>query len=254
MTPESSPPEWFEDEAFWTDLEPFLFPPERMEAGAEEIEKVLALAPPDGRAALDLCCGPGRHSLALAQRGFQVTAVDRFPRHLEQARLSAVDEGLEIEFVQADMREFVRPGAFDLALNLFTSFGHFATQAEDLQALANIHVSLKSRGLLVMDLAGKEWCARVFQPTTSQRLGDGSILVERHEILDGWSRIRNEWILIRDGRAKTFDFEHSLYSGAELRAMLEGVGFEDVRICGGLDGRPHDAETQRLVAVARKGD
>jgi SAM-dependent methyltransferase len=254
MTPEGRSPEWFEDEAFWTDLEPFLFPPERMNAGGEEIAKILELAQPAGRDALDLCCGPGRHALALAQRGFQVTAVDRFPRYLEQARLSAIDAGLEIEFVEADMREFVRPGSFDLALNLFTSFGYFATRDEELRVLRNIRESLRPGAPLVMEMASKEWCARVFQPTTSEKLADGSILVERHEILDGWSRIRNEWILIRGDRAKTFEFEHSLLSGAELRTMLEGVGFEEVRIFGGLDGRPHDVETQRLVAVARKGE
>ena len=70
--------EWFEDEAFWIDLEPFLFPDERMSAGEEEIQQILGLIDFHGQAVLDLCCGPGRHTVPLARRGFQVTAVSYY--------------------------------------------------------------------------------------------------------------------------------------------------------------------------------
>ena len=70
----------------------------------------------------------------------------------------------------------------------------FDDKDEDVGVLSRILASLKPGGRLVMDLMGKEKLARIFQPTTSERLEDGTLLVQRHEVFDEWSRIRNEWI------------------------------------------------------------
>ena len=70
---------WFEDDTLWESLESFLFSQFRSsELTVREAEQILALVPPpQGAAVLDLCCGPGRHSLEFARRGFRVTGVDR---------------------------------------------------------------------------------------------------------------------------------------------------------------------------------
>src|SRR5262245_24615426 len=215
--------EWFEDESLWREVYPVLFPEERIRLGEEEIPKVLRLAGLPGvtdAAALDLCCGPGRHALPLARLGLRVTAVDRTRFLLDQARERARRAGVTIDFVEADMREFVRPSTFDLALSLFTSFGYFAEREEDLKVLRNVRASLRSRGVLVMDMAGKEWLARHFEPTRSRTLGDGSLFIDRCQVVDDWTRVENEWILIRDGRARTFRLGQSIYVGQELRDRL----------------------------------
>jgi hypothetical protein len=75
--------------------------------------------------------------------------------------------------------------------------------------LENIHGSLKVGGRCVIDVEGKEWLARVFQPSSCKACPDGSRLVQRREIYDEWSRIRNEWILIKNGKATAFKFHHT---------------------------------------------
>jgi SAM-dependent methyltransferase len=160
--------EWFENEALWKDFYPFLFAEERLRLGADEAAQALALAgitAAAGKAALDLCCGPGRHAVPLAQRGIRVTGVDRAALLLDRARTRASLAAVDVEWVQADMREFRRPAAYDLALSLFTSFGFFAAPEDDLLVLRNVRQSLRPGGVLVMDLMGKENLARVFQPT-----------------------------------------------------------------------------------------
>jgi hypothetical protein len=77
-------------------------------------------------------------------------------------------------------------------------------------------------------------------------------VVQHHEIFDDWTRIRNEWILIRKGRAKHFRFHHTVYSGQELRDRLEQAGFRRVRLYGNLDGDAYGPATHRLIATARK--
>ncbi len=244
--------EWFENEAFWEGTFPFMFPDERMEAAPEQVDKILALAECSGGAVLDLCCGPGRHSVELAKRGFRVTGVDRTPFLLDKARERGRAQGVDVEWIHQDMREFSRPDAFDLATSMFTSFGYFDDKGEDRHVLANIFLSLKAGGRLVMEMMGKERLAHIFQPTSSQQLEDGTLLVERREVFDDWTRIRNEWILIKDDRVTTFRLHHTVYAGEELRTLLSDAGFVDVRLFGDLDGNPYGTDATRLVAVAAK--
>ena len=71
--------EWFEDESFWTAIYPFLFDEARFEAAEKHLDDILNLVGMDSGSVLDLCCGPGRFAIPLAQRGFRVTAVDQEP-------------------------------------------------------------------------------------------------------------------------------------------------------------------------------
>src|SRR5947209_11684902 len=125
--------EWFENDDFGRELYPFMFSDERFPATPEEVGPILALTHCNSGSVLDLCCGPGRHSVELSQRGFKVTGVDRSPFLLEKARDHAAKSGASIEWVKQDMREFVRPASFDLACCLFTSFGYFEDEQDDLR-------------------------------------------------------------------------------------------------------------------------
>jgi len=243
---------WYENDEFWIELHPFLFPQSRLEAAPDEVALILDLVGGPVRSALDLCCGPGRHALALARSGLQVTAVDRTPFYLDMAKEKALEEGLKIEWVREDMRDFARPEAFDLIISMFTSFGFFDTEEDDLKVLDNIYKSLRRDGVLVMDVAGKEWVAEHFEETSTDELPDGSILFQRHRIVKGWSRIRNEWILVKGDKAKTFEFEHTIYSGRELSDRLSRAGFREVRLMGDLEGNEYGVGTRRLVANAVK--
>jgi len=243
-------PEWFEDESFWVDSYPFMFPQRRFDAAGEQVEKILALCGVESGPVLDLCCGPGRHATELAKRGFTVTGVDLTPFLLNIAKERADAEGLEAEWVQSSMLDFVRPEAFNLVLSMFTSFGFFDDKEDDLKVLRNMYESLEPGGVAMIDVMGKERLARICQPTTTSELPDGTLVVQRHEIFDDWTRIRNEWILIRDGKAKTYKFHHTLYSGQELRDRLLQAGFQQVSLFGDLDGSPYGTDATRLIAVA----
>ena len=244
--------EWFENEEFWRDLYPFMFSEERFAAAREEVTSILALTRCEGGSVLDLCCGPGRHCLEFAQLGFNVTGVDRSRFLLDIARRRASAAGLSIEWVETDMRGFSRAGSSDLACNVFTSFGYFKDEEDDLRVLRNVHASLKAGGVLVIELLGKERLARMWQSASCDDLPDGSRLVQRRQFRDDWSRIHSEWILIKDGTARTFHFDHAIYSGRELKDRLLLCGFRQVQLYGNLAGAPYDVDAARLVAVARK--
>lgn len=245
--------DWFDDEEFWSTFDAHIFSPERLAGAEAEVDQILALAGGSGGAALDLCCGPGRHAVALARRGFVVTGVDRSDALLARGRAHAADCRVDVEFVREDMRSFVRPASFDLAVNLFTSFGYFEDSGDEVRVLRNVFESLRPGGAFVIDVMGKEVLARICQPTYSVMKADGTLVVARVEITHGWTRVHNEWTAIRGGTARTFTLEHWVYSGRELHELLAGVGFGDIRLLGDFTGREYDTSATRLVAVARKG-
>jgi SAM-dependent methyltransferase len=244
--------EWFDEEDFWRETYSYIFPETRFSEASETVEKILSLVRPQGKAALDLCCGPGRCSIALAKRGFRVTGVDRTPYLLNKAKARAQADRMKIEWLRQDMRDFSRPETYDIALSLFTSFGYFDDPKEDIAVLRNVFASLRSGGAFLLEMNGKEILARKFLPSSVQELADGSIIIERRKILDGWARIHNDWIVVRNGKAKTFPFYLNLYSGQELRDRLEGAGFVDVKLYGSFDGTPYDSGATRLIAVGQK--
>jgi SAM-dependent methyltransferase len=246
--------EWFQDESLWRELYPVMFSEDRVLEGEEQVPKVLRLTGMSERpdlAVLDLCCGPGRHAVPLARRGLRVTAVDRTRFLLDRARERARLASVSIEFVEADMRDFRRAQEFDLALSLFTSFGYFVAREDDLKVLRNVRASIKPEGAFVIDVVGKEWLARHFQRTRSRTLPDGTVLVERDKVVDDWTRVETERILIKDGRARTFRLDLTVYSGQELKDRLLQAGFTRVDLYGNLDGAPYDRQASRLIAVAR---
>ena len=244
--------EWFDDESFWREVYPFVFPEQRFAAADEQMEKALALTKPAGKSVLDLCCGPGRCSIALRKRGFAVTGVDRTKYLLDKARTNARAARTNIEWIQKDMRDFVREDSFDLVLSMFTSFGYFDDKQEDLLVLRNMLAMLRPGGACLIEVLGKEYLAKIFQPTISTLLPDGTIVVQRHEIFDDWTRVRNEWLVIRKNRAKRFKFHHTVYSGQELRTLMEHAGFVGVKLYGNLDGDAYGPSAERLVTMGRK--
>jgi SAM-dependent methyltransferase len=243
---------WHEDDRFWEIMAPFMFSEEQWRAATLDVDLIIPMLFIDpGAAVLDLGCGPGRHSLELARRGFAVTGVDRTAAYLNEARRRAAEQDLAVEFVQADMRQFSRPDAFAGAINLFTTFGYFEDPQENKQVLVNVHQSLQSGGVLVMEMTGKEILARVFQQRDWQELNGILFLAER-KVARNWSWMENRWIKIDGAGRHEYRITHWLYSAAELTSLLMECGFGEVMVYGDLERNPYDHTAKRLVVSARK--
>ncbi|MFQ5500568.1 MAG: class I SAM-dependent methyltransferase, partial [Candidatus Zixiibacteriota bacterium] len=223
------PVPWYENDRLWEVTESNIFSPERCEAAKGEIDQLETLlgSPVTGKV-LDLCCGVGRHSLELARRGCSVCAVDRTEAYLERARTQAAAEKQSIEFVQCDMRQFRRENAFDLAINLFTSFGYFDDPNDDRLVAENLLHSLKPGGRVVIDLVGKEILARIYLERDWHRLEDGRAMLAERKVCRDWTWMENKWTIVGESSCEEFEFSHRIYSAAELSMLLSGVGFEAI--------------------------
>ncbi|MBN2312898.1 MAG: class I SAM-dependent methyltransferase [Sedimentisphaerales bacterium] len=243
---------WHERDDFWEAIEPFIFTSKIIDAASQDVEHAIAMMKLEpGARICDLCCGIGRHSLELARRGFQVTSVDRTEHYLERAKANAKAEGLDIEFVHQDARNFRRPDSFDAVINLFTSFGYFKNPNENITVLENINASLKPGGKVLMELMGKEVLARIFQER-DWRQEDNIILLEERKVGKNWEFIEARWILFKDGQKYEQTFSTKLYSAIELIDMFSRSGFRAMETFGGLDGSPYDQKANRLTILGCK--
>jgi len=200
---------------------------------------------------LDVCCGFGRISAELAKRGFSVTGVDITESYLQTAKEEADLEKLDIEYIKADAREFVRPDFFDLAVNLYISFGYFENKEDDLLMVRNAYKSLKNGGSFIIETLGKEIAVRDFvEAEWFERAG--FTVLTKYEALDSWTFLKNRWILIKDGKRIERVFAQRLYSASELRDLMLEAGFSKVEIYGDWDETPYDRRAAKLIVIGRK--
>lgn len=139
---------WFKDWFNSPYYHQLYFHRDKTEAAAF-IDKLIGhLQPKENATMLDVACGKGRHSLQLAQKGFDVTGIDLSADSIQEA---LQHESENLHFYLHDMRLPFWIRYFDYAFNFFTSFGYFRTQREHDNAIHCISTALKKGGIFVMD-------------------------------------------------------------------------------------------------------
>ena len=271
--------EWFNDDEFWQHYAPVMFDDKRwaeVPAAADGITRLAGLdlyneksprrksgaavpknrksgsqSESEGPQIIDLCCGFGRITLELARRGFTASGVDITASYLDTARDDAAYEGLQIEFIQDDVRKFKRKETYDVAVNLYNSFGYFENPKDDLLFLKNAFFSLRENGALIIDVLGKEIAVRDYTEAEWFERAGYTVLTECFPV-DSWASTWNRWILLKDGKRREKTFVQRLYAASELRSLLLKAGFSAVELYGSWDESPYDNDAQTLIAVARK--
>lgn len=97
---------------------------------------------------LDVGCGKGRHAIYLNKKGFDVIGIDLSEKSIACAKLS---ENETLHFYTHDMRKLFRTNYFDVAVNLFTSFGYFEQERDDNAVINSAFKALKPNGIFVLD-------------------------------------------------------------------------------------------------------
>jgi SAM-dependent methyltransferase len=223
----------------------------------DQIQRLLDLRPP--ARVLDVCSGYGRHSIDLAKRGFAVTGVDISEFQVGEARRLAAEAGLVPEagltptFMVGDARHLLVPGPFDAAINMFLSFGYFATDEESQAMLEGIARALRPGGRLLIDFWNREHEIRAFEPEVLDRRDDGILEIEdwTFDHLNG----RLNWVntvIFPDGRRESWTQSIRAFTVAEVKKMLEAAGFAMTAVYGSLDGEPYTMDSEAAIFVAER--
>jgi 2-polyprenyl-3-methyl-5-hydroxy-6-metoxy-1,4-benzoquinol methylase len=213
--------------------------PERTQEDVEKILELLELPP--GADILDCPCGHGRIAKALAERGFRVSGLDASEFFLERARADAAARGVDVDYVQGDMRKLPWRERFDALVNWFTSFGYFSDD-QNKAVLRQFHDALKPGGKLIIETQN---ITRILLNPRPQHFveRDGDVMADEWTLDLENARFVTERTVVRDGRTRKTQFVVRWFNVPELRAWLEEAGFENVRA-------PGLTQETRLVVVA----
>lgn len=201
---------------------------------------------------LDLCCGYGRHSIELAQRGFRVTGYDLSDFFLKKAKSKSAASGLKIEYVKGDMRKLPFENQFDAAINIFTSFGYFDREQDDLKVLKGVNKALKDKGLFLLDVKNREQLIRSFQRRRWRPEKDFIMLDDNFFDLftSRWESTRT--LVFSNGKRAEHSFSLRLYSFAEMLDLLRRAGFILESVYGDFDLAEYSLDSPRMILVSRK--
>ncbi len=239
-------------EKFFDEYYPKFYAPleERTSKDIDGVTKMLGLKPK--RKILDLCCGYGRHCLELARRGFKVTGYDLSSYFLERARKEADSLKLKAKFVQGDMRRLPFRAEFDAAINLFTSYGFFQDEKEDLQVLKGVNRSLKKGGFFLLDTINREFVLKGLQRRRWYPR-EGFFALEETIFDPFTSRMENTRTLVFENQAKReYFFSVRLYTLTEMISNLKKTGFSTEQIFGDFDLTEYSLQSPRMITLARK--
>lgn len=245
--------EWFEDEKFWESYSPVIFDENHWaeaSAVAKAVAKLAGLEP--GASVLDAGCGPGRISVELALLGFNVTGVDIIQSELDAASESALDEGVELNLLNQDLRNFTAENKFDCAVNLYTSFGYCEDKQDDYKILGNIYDSLKPDGVFILESVSRE--TSIINFTEGEEFFRSGIkVVTNFKVSGAWEGLRSAWTLFfPDGKKIEHEFVQRLYSAPELKEKLLETGYKTIEVYGGYEKQPYDQNAATMVLVCKK--
>lgn len=207
-----------------------------------EVERALMMLKPEGgERVLDLACGTGRHSRELTRRGFEVVGVDISPELLEMAEREASEAGLEISFMQADLRELELSEEFDLVLSLNDgAVGYFETDEENRRTFEVVAGALRSGGGHLMQLPNVLHAEKNL-PAKSWIVGESTLELSDHHWNAEDRYIEGSTVPIRFGevfeRYEEIPFRQRLYTVEELTEIYDSVGMRLANTFSG-SGKP----------------
>lgn len=244
---------WYESYfgADYFDMGGDAFPAEVTTAQVDGIVALMNLRP--GARILDLACGHGRHSIPLSKRGFDVTGYDLSEALLERARTDADAQHAEVRWIHGDMRDLPFESEFDAVINIFTSFGYFHDEEDDVRTVHGVRRALRPGGRFLLETLHRDGLPGRFQPVSAEKTSKGMIIL--HERAWDLARdvIDDKVTLIRpDGSRAEYQSAVRMHSLSSLLTLWRGSGLEPEAWYGGLDGSPLDLTSRRLVLIGRR--
>lgn len=179
-----------------------------------------------------------------------MTGLDTNAFFLDRARADAAAVGVDVEYVQADMRAPPWQDRFDAALLWYTTIGCF-DEADNECVLRRAAEALRPGGRLLVEQINRLALLRQGLPASfvTERCDD--LMVDRVTYDGLTDQSHTERITVLDGRLRRSVFSVPLYSPVEIKRLLRSVGFGDVNRYG-QDGEPFALYGGRLVVVATK--
>lgn len=196
---------------------------------------------------LDVACGRGRHAVYLNKKGYGVTGIDLSSSNIAFAQQF---KNKRLHFQIHDMRHIFQVNSFDIALNLFTSFGYFETIEEHISALQALQKSLKENGLLVLDYFNADKIIRHLSHQEVKHVDGIDFYINK--------QIRDEKIVKRISfehrdTKHVFEEEVKAFTYSDFENLFNQSGFTVIKHFGDYSLNDFDTtHSDRLIFICQK--
>ena len=198
---------------------------------------------PEGATVLDLACGKGRHAIYLNQLGFNVLGVDLSPNSITEA---SKNNNIHLNFKVHDMREPFEE-KFDAIFNLFTSFGYFENDSDNLKTLISIKESLSEYGFAVIDFMNVNNVIENLVPEEVKTVDGIDFHIKRY-LKEGY--IHKEIDFEDKGEKFHFTEKVQALTLQNFEEMMEEAGIYLLDIFGDYKLKKfHKTESERLIMI-----
>ncbi len=194
---------------------------------------------------MDLACGKGRHAIYLNSKGFDVEGIDLSEKNIRHAQQFG---NARLHFKRHDMRQVYRYHTFDYVLNMFTSFGYFDSERENIQAIQAVAKSLKPQGRLILDFLNTQRAISELQPVSEFQSENITFHIKRF--------VQTPYIIkditVND-QEQNYHFQEKVMALEKKHFLhyFEKSGLEALHIFGDYHLNPYDAQlSERMIFVA----
>lgn len=196
---------------------------------------------------LDIACGKGRHSIYLNKKSFDVTGIDLSEQSIKYAKEF---ENEKLHFMVHDMRKLFYINYFDLALNLFTSFGYFESEKDHVNALKTFRKSLTKDGTLVIDYFNTEKIIRNLNAQETKSLNGIHFNISK-KVAEG--KIIKHINFEDQGHTYNFEERVQAFSLGDFERMLNKAGMVIKHTFGSYTLEDFDlSSSDRLILICTK--
>jgi D-alanine-D-alanine ligase len=212
-----------------------------MKETGEEVEDLVGLLnlAPKARV-LDLCSGNGRHTIAMALRGYKVTGIDISPGAVTLARETARNLGLTVDLRLLDVKSISFEDAYDAAYLTCAGFSDFSP-SDGADVLTIAERALAPGGKLVVEYADKASArngdVRTWQYVQAEKslFVDGPHLQLEEQTFDADASAGTVrfFVVPSDGRVREFAACRQYYTEDRVRSMLKSAGLEPISVSDG---------------------
>lgn len=196
---------------------------------------------------LDLACGKGRHAVYLNKKGFATIGIDLSPESIAYASQFENDT---LQFYVQDMRKPFRINYFSHVLNLFTSFGYFDKERDDMAVMHTVYKTLRPGGTFIIDFMNVEKVKSSLVEEETKQIGNIVFRISK--------RFENNFIVKRirfSDKGKNFDYEERVKALqlVDFERYLSAAHLKTVNLFGDYQLTPFDADnSERLIIIAKK--
>ncbi|QNF32773.1 class I SAM-dependent methyltransferase [Adhaeribacter swui] len=196
---------------------------------------------------LEMGCGNGQHAVYLNQKGYTVTGLDFSEKNIARAKPL---ENEQLHFYQHDMRDIFRTAYYDLILNLFTRFGYFGSETENVVALRSTVSAIKPGGKLVIDFMNTNYAIQHLS-SSEEKVIDGILFRISEKVEKGF--IVKTISVTDQGQEHTFYEKVRALTYDQFMEYFRMTSLRLVNVFGSYDLEPYNPDTsERLIFVLKK--